>query len=158
MGHFAPFLLVFLLYLGNSIFSFPDRFSFGDTLVSITFEVQGDWEGLSMAVRHTLNCRPHFLPDICILWEVEQYEAHMMSTLKCVKCGWKFERWKWKQKGKTYPPVWSFCVIKAMSNLHKGKPLESCFLNQSPHCNCYYLYRNGVKSYKPLFFYSPSPL
>lgn len=70
VGHFAQFLLVLFLYFGNSIFSFPDRFSFGGTLVSITFEVQGDRGGLSAAGRHTLNCRPHFLPDFhnaCLL-------------------------------------------------------------------------------------------
>lgn len=43
--------------------SFLTIFSFGATLVSITFEVQGNRGGLSAAGHHTLNFRPHFLPD-----------------------------------------------------------------------------------------------
>lgn len=54
-AHFVQFLLVLFLYFGNSIFSLPDRFSLGDTLVSITFEVPGDWGGLSAALRHALT-------------------------------------------------------------------------------------------------------
>lgn len=55
VAHFVQILLLFFLYFGSSIFSFPDRFSLGDTLVSITSEVPGDWGGLSAALRHALT-------------------------------------------------------------------------------------------------------
>lgn len=50
----APCPLDIFLYFGDSIFSLHDTFSHCDTLVTISFESQGDQGDLSTSVCHTL--------------------------------------------------------------------------------------------------------